>query len=152
MKSSANVFSSDFFSKCVPADLVTFTKEILDGRLHFLCGVGKFFQQNMLSSLSETIIISCDDSKTLCSSYGRQSISSQRIFTATVFQSELLWKKKPFKNYRHLSGHKFIEIFLNFWYFCLTLMKIPKDIKQAMGNFLELSAEQPLQKWTDFRR
>ena len=93
MKSSANVFSLDFFSKCVPADLVTFTKKILDGRLHFLCSVGQFFQQNMLSFLSETIIISCDDSKTLCSFYGRQSISSQRMFTATVFHSELYEKK-----------------------------------------------------------
>ena len=29
----------DFFSKCdqIPADLVTFTEEILNGKLHFLC-------------------------------------------------------------------------------------------------------------------
>ena len=49
----------------------------------------------MLNSLSETIIISCDDSKTLCSSYGRQSISSQRMVTATVFPSEFLREKNP---------------------------------------------------------
>ena len=34
----------DFFSKCDPnlretADLVTFTEEILNGKLHFLCSV-----------------------------------------------------------------------------------------------------------------
>ena len=38
----------DFFSKCdqnsqFPADLVTFTEEILHGKLHFLCSVSDQF-------------------------------------------------------------------------------------------------------------
>ena len=32
----------DFFSKCDQADLVTFTEEILDGKLHFLCAAVKY--------------------------------------------------------------------------------------------------------------
>ena len=32
----------DFFSKCDQADLVTFTEEILDGKLHFLCAAAKY--------------------------------------------------------------------------------------------------------------
>ena len=32
-------FIKDFSSKCDPADLVTFTGEILNGKLHFLCSI-----------------------------------------------------------------------------------------------------------------
>ena len=42
-------FIKDFFSKCnqidKTADLVTFTKEILNGKLHFLCS------ENLLTSI-----------------------------------------------------------------------------------------------------
>lgn len=38
--------------------------------------------------------------------------------------------------YRHSSGHnKFIEAFLIFWYFCLTLRKIPKHNTAKNGKF-----------------
>ena len=42
-----NFSSKDFFSKCdqirsFTADLVTFTEEILTGKLHFLCSVRGF--------------------------------------------------------------------------------------------------------------
>ena len=35
-------FIKEFFSKCnqVPADLLTFTEECLNGKLHFLCSAG----------------------------------------------------------------------------------------------------------------
>ena len=32
----------DLFSKCDQADLVTFTEETLDGKLHFLCAAVKY--------------------------------------------------------------------------------------------------------------
>ena len=39
----------DFFSKCDPVDLVTFTEEILNGKLHFLSSVKNGFDLFMIS-------------------------------------------------------------------------------------------------------
>ena len=45
MKSSIK----DFFSKCFHADLVTFTEEILNGKLHFLCSAIYICRENKFS-------------------------------------------------------------------------------------------------------
>ena len=51
-------FVRDFFSKCDQigkflADLVTFTEEILNGKLHFLCSESRGFNTYKYSKLLE---------------------------------------------------------------------------------------------------
>ena len=61
----------DLFSKCEQIrrkDLFTFTKEILNGKLHFLCSVTSFERglvlrlkaQNVLFTVHVTLVISVD--------------------------------------------------------------------------------------------
>ena len=58
----------DFFSKCeqiqFPADLVSFTEEILDGKLHFLCNVTwRFFKklETLITNSLNTFILRVGD-------------------------------------------------------------------------------------------
>ena len=56
----------DFFSKCDPADMVTFTEEILDGKLHFLCSRKFANWKNYLLIFAECTCDSLNESLISC--------------------------------------------------------------------------------------
>ena len=48
-----NLSIKDFFSKCDQIRLVTFTEEILNGKLHFLCRAGNDFLSFAVDAYTE---------------------------------------------------------------------------------------------------